>query len=171
MQITGNITNIVPTDGYKSGQGKWIYTFDMTIDTNAGPVLGDIGSTAQQYPLGVGQSIIVDVTSNEHGNKFKRFNPRQDGGQQQNQGGQGQRSAPPAQGRDYDKENKGKCFCNYVSAMLGAGVAPQEIIKTHTGDLWTLAGMSLDPPAAGGTGFFTPEEQAAHDAADGVGDY
>ncbi|KKK57878.1 hypothetical protein LCGC14_3050040, partial [marine sediment metagenome] len=81
-----------------------------------------------------------------------------------------QRQSPQNAGRDYDKENKGKCFCNYVSAMLGAGVAPQEIINNHIGDLWTLAGMSLDPPS-NGKGFFNAKEQADYNAQDGVGDY
>lgn len=150
MQVTGKIINIQPDGGY-SGQHGYINCFQMTVQGPDGQITGQIGSKSQTYPKAVGQEITVEVTNGQHGTRLKNINPQhQGGGQQQGQQSAQQRQAPQNAGRDYDKENKGKCFCNYVSAMLASGVAPQEIINTLTGDLWTLAGMSLTPPTQGG---------------------
>ena len=93
MQHTGTITNIVPTQqgGYQS-QGGYVYTFMMSIQTDAGVIQGEIGSKTQLYPLGCGSPINVEVTQTEHGLKFKKINPQYAGQQ-----GQPQSQAPPQQ--------------------------------------------------------------------------
>jgi len=82
MQIQGTITHIEPTQqgGYQS-QGGYVYTYMMTINTQNGPVTGEVGSKSNPYPSQIGEQIIVESTTNQHGVKFKKVNP-----QYQNQG-------------------------------------------------------------------------------------
>ena len=98
MQHTGTITNIVPTQqgGYQS-QGGYVYTFMMSIQTDAGVIQGEIGSKTQLYPLGCGSPISVEVTQTEHGMRFKKINPQYAGQQGQSQAPPQQQQAPPPQ--------------------------------------------------------------------------
>jgi len=75
MTKTGQITQITPDGGYQSQRG-YIYTFQMTIQCPDGTFTGQIGSKSQVYPLGIGETINVDVTSTQHGVRFKKFNPQ-----------------------------------------------------------------------------------------------
>ena len=110
MQHTGNITAIQPTQqgGYQSSNG-WIFTYTMTVNTQAGPITGEIGSKSQPYPKNPGEQITVEVTSDQqHGNKFKNINPQfagqnQQAPQQQTPQGQGfqQQGQQPAQQQGY----------------------------------------------------------------------
>ena len=92
MQKTGTIANIIPTQqgGYQ-GAGGWVYTFMMTIDCPDGQFTGEIGSRTQPYPLGEGQSILVEMSEGQYGPKFKKINPQYAG----QQGGQSQQSYNP----------------------------------------------------------------------------
>ena len=96
QQITGNITNVVPTQGggYQSQNG-YIFTYNLTIQTEQGSFTGIIGSKKQPYPVAVGQQISVEWESTEHGTKFKKFNA-QYANQGQPQGAPPQQ-APPQQ--------------------------------------------------------------------------
>ena len=85
MQINGTITNIVPSGSYQSKGGQ-VFTFQMGIQTQQGAYAGEIGSKSQEYPLAVGQPIMVTVTESPQGTKFKKVNPQyaqQDAQQQQ----------------------------------------------------------------------------------------
>lgn len=75
MQIQGNITSIVPDNGYQSRQG-YIYTFQMGIQTPMGVYEGQIGAKTQIYPLGIGQPIIVEIIQSDKGIRFKKINPQ-----------------------------------------------------------------------------------------------
>lgn len=96
MQHTGTITSVMPRlkDGYAetfNTQNGTFYVFEMTVNTQAGPITGQINSKSPQYPKNQGEQITVEVTSDQHGNKFKNINPQYAG---QNQTGQ---QAPPQQ--------------------------------------------------------------------------
>ena len=91
MQKTGTIQAINPKGSYQAGSGKTIYTFDVTVMFPDGVQTGEIGSVAQVYPTAVGSEIIVDVTVNEHGVRFKKVNPA-GGGNYNGSGGGGGRS-------------------------------------------------------------------------------
>lgn len=93
MQKNGTITQLVPDGGYQSQNG-YINTFQMSIQCPDGLVTGQIGSKTQNYPLGVGSQISVEMTETEHGTRFKKFNA-QYAGQQQNQ--PQQQPPPPTQ--------------------------------------------------------------------------
>ena len=100
MQLTGTITNIEATQagGYQ-GRSGYIYTFDMSINTQQGVITGEIGSKSQTYPIAVGQPITVEQLNRGRGVEFKKINPQYQGGQQ---GGQqaGQRPNAPAGSKD-----------------------------------------------------------------------
>ena len=159
---TGKILSIRPTqDGGYQGKNGYIYTFDMTVQLSNGPVTGEIGSKTNQYPMGVGQDICVEVQNTEYGPKFKKVNPQynnqgggnQGGGHQQGnqQGGQQQRrQAPPAAPRDYDKENRGKCAALMVQAAITAGMAPsalfgcqEELLAIKSLSTWLITDMPI----------------------------
>ena len=99
MQITGNIANIQPTGGYqpKDPSFSYQYTFNMTINTAQGPVTGQISSISQQYPMQIGETIVVESKNSQHGVKFQKINPQyqQGGGQPQGQQQQGQPQGQP----------------------------------------------------------------------------
>ena len=103
MQIQGNITHIQPTQqgGYnctpQDSAPFYMYTFDMTVNGPSGPVTGEIGSKSQQYPMQIGEQIIVNSTTTQHGIKFKKVNPQYQGGGQQQGGGQSQQNQQPQQ--------------------------------------------------------------------------
>lgn len=96
MQVNGTIANIAPDGGYQSQNG-WIFTFQMTIDTPQGQVVGRIGSKSEQYPMQGGEQITVEQSNKGYGNEFKKVNAQyagQQGGQQQPR----QQASHPAQG-------------------------------------------------------------------------
>ena len=95
MQVTGRITGLQPTQrGGYNGRNGYIYTFDMTIDTPNGQILGEIGSKSQNYPKNTGDEITVEVKQDgQYGNKFKAVNPQY--------GNQGQ----PQQGRQQPQQS------------------------------------------------------------------
>ena len=84
MQKTGIIQNIVPDGGY-DGQSGYVNTFQMTIQTDAGLVTGQIGTKSQQYPKNIGDEIIVEVKETPYGIRLKKINPKFAQGQQQGQ--------------------------------------------------------------------------------------
>ena len=73
--ISGTIVSIVPDGGYDGSNGH-IYTFQMTIQTDAGPVTAQIGSKSQTYPVALGADISVEYTTSAHGPRFKKYNPK-----------------------------------------------------------------------------------------------
>jgi len=73
--IEGKIVQIVPNGGYQ-GRNGYIYTFQMSIQNENGVFTGQIGSKTENYPLTVGQPILVEMTTNQYGNKFTRINPK-----------------------------------------------------------------------------------------------
>ena len=101
MQVTGNITQCMSEGGYNSGNG-YIYTFRMTIQTDQGDVTGEIGSKSQNYPLGQGQQITVDVEDGQYGKKFTKVNAQYSGG---GQGGGSQRPQTQQGGGGGSKKN------------------------------------------------------------------
>ena len=131
MIKTGQILSVVSTanrtgkDGYQTPNG-YICTFDMTIMTDAGPITGEIGSKSQVYPLAAGAEITVEMTSSQHGMRFKRQNLKFAG--QQPQGRQMPQNPPQSTNslpvfntpppRDYDRENHGKCFSLIAQAAV-----------------------------------------------------
>ena len=143
MQVTGTIQSVFATQegGYQSNQGNYIYTFDMVIDTPQGPMTGEIGSTAQPYPLAPGQPITVDVRQTDRGPRFKKINPQHAG-----QGGQGSRP-PTQQNRGVSDRKKvlGMCFTNLLSARL-ANTPAVELVdnKAELEALSRLAGFCVD---------------------------
>ncbi len=158
MQKTGKIVSIDPAGDY-TGKFGLVYTFQMTIDSDAGPLTGEIGSKAQAYPMSAGQDITVEVTSGEHGTKFKKVNQQQVGGQQQPP----QQRQAPQDKPDWDKIAEGKVRHGIVCAAIQSGqvvCADEQAV-----DAWVEYVMGRKA----NTGFFNANEQAAHDAADGVG--
>ncbi len=174
MQNTGTITSVTPTQegGYQSQNG-YIYTFVMQIQTDAGMIQGEIGSKTQLYPLGCGSPISVEVTQTEHGLKFKKFNPQYAGQSHQSYNPPPQQqsytpppqAAPPQQrafnnqnqGRDYDKENRGKCRFGLYQACIRNGCNPAEMVSDtplieaiETLVLWSMEGPSIPQPTGGG---------------------
>ncbi len=158
MQKTGTIVQVTPTQrgGYNSQNG-YIYTFDMTIDCPDGQFTGEIGSKSQSYPKGNGQEITVFMSQGDYGPRFKAVNPQyagEQGGQQRPPQGNG----PPNKGRDYDKENRGKCRFGFYQACIGRGCNPVEMVKDKAmidaieiliG--WSMSGPRPAPqPATGG---------------------
>ncbi len=139
MTKTGQIVQIVSDGGYQ-GQNGYINTFQMTIQCPDGTFTGQIGSKSGIYPMNSGETINVEVTNTQHGVRFKKFNPQyaqvnQTTAPQAAQPPQraSQRQAQPA-GRDYDKENRGKCRFGFIQAVLQAGISPGVI----AGDLQML---------------------------------
>ena len=120
--ISGTIKNIEPDGGYQ-GQNGYIYTFQLTIRDGNKEATGQIGSKSQTYPVKVGEQISVEMTDTEHGVRFKKYNAQYAG-----QGG-GQTAGNQAQpGRDYDKENHGKCFSLILqSAIRRDGLALDDL--------------------------------------------
>ncbi len=153
MQKTGTIAQIVPDGGYQSQRG-YIYTFQMTIQCPDGTFEGQIGSKSEQYPLSVGQEIIVDMTNTQHGVRFKKINPQYAGQNAQNtpqgrsQGGGGQENSPT-------KELAIKRG-NALNAVFSATTIPQDLISDYlvasmgwlnNGD-WKLMPPNMNPKAA-----------------------
>lgn len=130
MQKTGTITNIVPDGGYQ-GQDGYINTFQMSIQCADGLITGQIGTKAQVYPVAIGQDIIVEIANTQHGVRFKKINPKYaNQGQQQNYQQQSPQQAPQqpqSQGRDYDKENRGKCRFGFYQALLRSGATAAQL--------------------------------------------
>ena len=94
MNKTGQIAGIIKKGGYQ-GRNGYIHTFNMTITFPDGQQVGEIGSKSENYPMNVGDEILVQITSDQHGTKFIRQNPAYEGGQQGgSQGGGGQKSDP-----------------------------------------------------------------------------
>ena len=152
MQVTGTIRSVFATEqgGYQSQNG-YIYTYDMVIDTAQGPVAGEIGSKAQPYPLAPGQPITAESTQGEYGPRLKKVNPQyagQPGGKQ------------PNKGRDYDKENRGKCRFGLYQACIQHGCNPAELVADkplldaiETLVVWSMTGRqqpTQPPPNTGG---------------------
>ena len=101
MQYQGTIANIQPAGGYQSQNG-YIYTFNMSIDTQQyGVVNGEVGSKSEYYPMQPGEQITVDSTVDNHGTKFKKINPGYNNQSPPPQQGyqQAQQQAPPTQQR------------------------------------------------------------------------
>lgn len=132
MRITGNITAIIPDGGYPTANGH-IFTYQMSIDDGTGNIqTGQIGSKKNIYPDPIGNQIIVDSTTNQHGTSFRKVNPKfdnqnQSGGQQQQQPQQNQQQGggytplPQNAPRDFDKEARGKCACLFIAAAIQSG--------------------------------------------------
>lgn len=144
MQVTGKITNIAPTveGGYESQNG-WINTFDMTIQGQNKTATGEIGSKSDTYPIPVGSMITVDMTTNQYGVKFKKVQQGQGGGQRNQGSGRGQ-----SQGRDFNKENSGKCRFGFYQALLQAGANPFEMAEDANllKVIETLVSFSMEGP-------------------------
>ena len=115
MQVQGQILKVVPKikDGYPetftTANGQF-FVFNMAIQQPSGPLCGTINSKSPQYPLAAGEEITVEQSlGNQNEVKFKKINPQYQQGQQQ-------------QGRDFDKENTGKCRFGLYRAILESGV-------------------------------------------------
>ncbi len=104
MVIQGTITQIVPDGGYQGSNG-YIYTFQMTIQSQQGTHTGQIGSKTQTYPIAIGQLINVEMTNTQHGPRFKKFNP-QYGQPQGSQPAQGQPQAAGGQNTPQPTDNR-----------------------------------------------------------------
>ena len=120
MQVTGQILKVVPNvkDGYPetftTPNGQF-YVFNMAIQQPSGPLCGTINSKSPQYPLAAGAEITVEQSlGNQNEVKFKKVSLQYQQGQQQ--------QAPQQQGRDFDKENTGKCRFGLYKAILESGV-------------------------------------------------
>lgn len=123
MQITGQITNIQPDGGYNGTHG-YINTFQMTIQGQNGPVTGQIGSKSQVYPKNVGETITVELTSGQHGNRLKAINAQyaNQGGGQQNQQQPHQNAPQDRQDKpDWDKIAEGKVRHGVICAGIQSG--------------------------------------------------
>ncbi len=153
MQVEGTIQNLVASGGYQ-GQHGYIWTFTMTIQTSNGPMTGEIGSKSQVYPLVVGASIMVEVSNDQNGQKFKKVNPKYANQNQQQTNQQAppqntQQASPqpvnvPVQqpvGRDYDKENHGKCMTVLIEAVLSSGVCGLAMLSNKE-ELTALADLA-----------------------------
>jgi len=120
MQRTGIIRDIQPDGDFVTAHGR-LYAFKMTIEDEQGMLTGGINSKSASYPLVVGQEIIVEAIMNaEHGMKFKKVNPQFEGG------GGGSQQAPSgaqqaAEGRNFDKEARGKIMTLLVAAAIQGG--------------------------------------------------
>ncbi len=155
MIKTGTVVSVMPTQagGYNSQNG-YIYTFDMVINTPEGQVGGEIGAKSQAYPVGPGQPITVDVTDGQYGPRLKKINPQyQQGGGPQGGGGQ------QSKGRDYDKENRGKCRFGFYQACIRRGCDPVEMVQNkplldavETLIGWSMNGRPQQPQGATGGG-------------------
>jgi len=146
MNKIGKIIKLVPDGGYNSQNG-YIYTFQMTIECSDGQYgTGQIGSKSEQYPLGIGQEICVDVTQTQHGTRFKKINP-QYSGQQGSQSGQQAPSRPPQGNKpDWDAISKGKVRHGVVCAYLQAGQEP-EINRVLYWVDFIMTGIIPPPPS------------------------
>ncbi len=91
MTKTGQIAGIMKKGGYQ-GRNGYIHTFNMTVTFPDGQQVGEIGSKSENYPMNVGDEILVEITSDQHGTKFTRQNPDYAGSG--SQGGGGQKSDP-----------------------------------------------------------------------------
>lgn len=141
MQYQGTIASVIPDGGYQSQNG-WIYRFNMTINSQNGPVTGEIGSKTEFYPLQQGEQIVVTSTNDSHGTKFKKVNPgyqQQQPPQQGNQAGyqpQNQQVPPqpqqqPPQQNIQDNIAFGQAY-NLANADHVADKIKQEQIKERT---------------------------------------
>jgi len=156
MSIKGTITQTGPVSEPK-GQYAVRYQ-DITISAQDGDYFGTIGSK-NGYNIGAPLEVNIENKTDQNNkpyNYFKRVDPNQQ--KYQNQGQQQQRPVPQeqyqqpaqqqqtyqpvaqqpmqparptpqAQGRDFDKENHGKCFTVLTSAVLQAGIDPQVMLS------------------------------------------
>ena len=133
--ISGKITRIVPQGGY-NGRNGYIYTFDMTVQCAEGTVTGEIGSKSEVYPLVVGDSITVEASQSDHGPRLKKINPEYSGQSRGNK----------KDGRDYDKENRGKCRLNLIKATIVSGISPMALVNDSValGAIETLVKISME---------------------------
>ncbi len=154
MQVTGTIRSVFATqEGGYSSQNGYIYTFDMVIDTPQGEVVGEIGSKSQPYPLAPGSPITVESRQTDRGPKLKKINP------QYQQGGSPQGGGQQSKGRDYDKENRGKCRFGFYQACIRRGCDPVEMVQNkplldavETLIGWSMNGRPQQPQGATGGG-------------------
>ncbi len=128
MQKTGQIVQIIPTGSYQA-QGNTIYTFNMTIQCPDGTFTGEIGAKSQQYPMNAGDTINVTVTNDQHGTKFKKFNPQYAG-----QGGQNAQNKPQGAAQSTNTDTvrdlaikRGNC----LNAVFSATTIPQDLISNY----------------------------------------
>ena len=136
MIISGTITGVKPMSQQGYGPRNDIHYQDIQItDAQGQQHVGNIGTKAG---YAVGSQIQVTVEQGQQGNKFKKYNPQYDN--QQNQGGQqgfnqqqgsSQQPAKP-QGRDFDKENRGKCRFGLYQAVVKYGVSPSDLLYNVT---------------------------------------
>ena len=139
MQITGQIVQLAPTTegGYTLQDGGYIYTFMMTVRGNNGDVTGEIGTKSQQYPLNIGDEIIVEVKNTKFGTKLKKINPGY-GQPQANNGPAYQapmnnappRPAPPQQRSD----STGMLIIAQVAAKITAETMSSGVFKPKSQD-------------------------------------
>lgn len=142
MQKTGIIQSITPDGGY-SGQNGYINTFQMIIQAGNETIQGQIGAKTNVYPLAVGAEISVNVENTQNGVRLRKFNPQYE--QQNQQQGQHQQAPPtqphtpspqqqqrpPQQGRDFHKENSGKCMLKLLEAELRSGKTALSISQNN----------------------------------------
>ena len=137
--IKGKITGVVSTGSYTNDYGL-THTTNITVQTDVGPVTGELGSKDVLGQEILGQIADFTMTTGQHGNKFKKHNPKYDG--------QGGSSGGQSGGRDYDKANHGKCFTNLLGAVMGtyalSGKWPNEADYIHLADLATVCMNSYD---------------------------
>ncbi len=121
MNKTGTIEQIVPDGGYQ-GQKGYIHTFQMTVKCPDGTFTGQIGSKSAVYPMTIGQEISVEVTNTEqHGVRFKKFNPQY--AQGGSQGGGGQKADP---NRELTIKRG-----NALNAVMSATTIPSDLIGDY----------------------------------------
>ncbi len=113
VQKTGQINRIDPTGGYP-GKFGYVYTFQMTIQTASGQIVGEIGSKSERYPMNAGDQITVEATDGDHGTKFKKFDPQHQQGQQ----GSSQPHQSTNKEPDWDAIAEGKCRSLVVQAAV-----------------------------------------------------
>jgi hypothetical protein len=116
MIVQGQITAVAPPD-YSNKYG--VQYQNITINTpTAGAITGRIGTKTPFSQQDIGQQIQLECEQAQKNdgspyNKFKRYNPDYQQGQQT--------QAQPQQKRDYNAENRGKCRTQFIKAAIIAG--------------------------------------------------
>ena len=148
MQKTGTIAKVKYKDSF-DGKFGTMHCFDMAIETEEGMLIGTINSKSQEYPMGTGDEITVEVKDSQYGAKFRKVNPEYAGN---SSGG----------GRDFDRENHGKCFTKLIEAAVSSGTILAEIdgaTLTLAADLATACMNSYDYRSTGKPVATEPESQ------------
>ncbi len=104
------IIKAIYDDGEFDTQYGHLYAYKMLIqfDGEQNQTEGGINSKSHPYPGGNGDEITVEIQNTQHGVKFKRVNPQQQGGGGQNSGGRGD-------------DVEGKCRTLIIEAGIASG--------------------------------------------------